>query len=171
MPHWLYFAKLRRNPRLWSEVVDGLSVAGCLLTVIGLCIGVRQFLRRPPGRWSGYRGALLWHHVPGLFFGILLFSWVASGLISMNPWGFLDSDDGDAQHLLNASPASGTQVRSVLQWLPRLPHPSEWVAVESASVLDSLYVITTQRTGDRSRFDAAGSQRRWMRRNGRGSRI
>jgi hypothetical protein len=156
VPHWLYFAKLRRNARLWSQMVDGLSLAGCFLTVIGLYIGVRQFLRRPIGRWSGYRGALFWHHLPGLFFGILLLTWVASGLISVNPWGFLDSDGGDAQKILQAAPASGAQVRAVLQWLPRVTAASELVAVESASVLDSLYLLTTNRGGVQARFNAAG---------------
>jgi PepSY-associated TM region len=156
VPHWLYFAKLRRNARVWTQVVDWLSLAGCFLTVIGLYIGVRQFLRRPIGHWSGYRGALFWHHVPGLFFGILLLTWVASGLISMSPWGFLDSDGGEAQMILQARPASGAQVRTVLQWLPRLTGASELVAVESASVLDSLYLLTTNRGGVRARFNAAG---------------
>lgn len=155
VPHWLYFAELRRNARVWTQVVDWLSLAGCFLTVIGLYIGVRQFLRRPVGHWSGYRGVLFWHHVPGLFFGVLLLSWVASGLISMNPWGFLDSDGGEAQQILQPAPASAGQLRAVLQWLPRLQNTG-LVAAESASVLDSLFVVTTARGGARSRFDAAG---------------
>jgi hypothetical protein len=155
VPHWLYFAKLRRNTRLWSEVVDWLSLAGCFLTVIGLYIGVRQFLRRPAGRWSGYRGMLLWHHIPGLLFGILLLTWVASGLLSMNPWGFLDSD-GEAQQILQPVPVSGAQVRAALQWLPRLPQSSQLVAMESAGVLDSLYLIGTTRGGERLRFNSDG---------------
>jgi hypothetical protein len=156
VPHWLYFETLRRNVRVWTRVVVWLALAGCFLTAIGLYIGVRQFLRRPAGRWSGYRGALLWHHVPGLVFGIVLLTWVASGLISMNPWGFLDSTGGDAQQVLQPAPTSSTQIRSVLQWLPPLARASQLVAVESANSLDSQYLVTTDRGGLRSRLDAAG---------------
>ncbi len=91
VPHWLYFAQLRRDAVLWTQVVIWTSVAGCFLTVFGAYIGVRQFLRRPVGRWSAYRGVLYWHHLPGLIFGLFALTWVGSGLISMNPWGFLDS--------------------------------------------------------------------------------
>lgn len=66
VPHWLYFAQLRRNAALWNQVVIWISLAGCFLTLFGIYLGVRQFLRRPAGRWSAYRGLLYWHHLPGL---------------------------------------------------------------------------------------------------------
>ena len=33
----------------------------------------------------------------GLVFGIVTLTWVVSGLISMNPWGFLDSRRGGGE--------------------------------------------------------------------------
>src|SRR5262249_8731724 len=82
VPHWLYFAQLRRNGPLWTEIVVWTSLAGTVLTLIGLYIGVRQTLAaraQAQARWSPYTGFLLWHHLPALCFGLLTFSFVASG--------------------------------------------------------------------------------------------
>ena len=94
IPHWLYFTKLRAHPALWSQLVIWTSLLGVLSWPgSGSISAVRQLRHgRRRGTWSPYRGFMLWHHVPGLVFGIFALTWVASGLISMNPWGFLDSD-------------------------------------------------------------------------------
>ncbi len=90
IPHWLYFAGLRRNAHLWSQVMIVTSLIGCFLVITGLYIGVRQFMLRSPGGWSSHRGLNLWHHLAGLIFGIFALTWVFSGLVSMNPWGWLE---------------------------------------------------------------------------------
>jgi hypothetical protein len=35
---------------------------------------------------------LRWHHLFGLVFGIITFTWIFSGLMSMNPWKIFDSN-------------------------------------------------------------------------------
>lgn len=98
VPHWLYPTLLRQNGDLWSQIVIWTSLAGCFLTVTGLCTGIVR-LRRKRDRTIGspFRGIWWWHHVFGLWFGLLTLSWVMSGLFSMNPWGFLDSSAGLAE--------------------------------------------------------------------------
>jgi hypothetical protein len=39
IPHWLYFADLRNNVALWSQIVIWTSIAGTFLTVTGLYLG------------------------------------------------------------------------------------------------------------------------------------
>lgn len=95
--HWLYFTALRERTGLWRQFVIWAAVAGSLLTATGLWVGVSAWLKRSPGRVSPYRGLSLWHHLPGLAFGPLLLAWVASGLLSMNPWGVLASDAGHGE--------------------------------------------------------------------------
>lgn len=90
VPHWLYFEKLRRNAHLWSQVVIATALVGCFLVITGIYIGLRQLMLSPAGRWSPHRGLNLWHHVAGILFGILALTWIFSGLVSMNPWGWLD---------------------------------------------------------------------------------
>jgi hypothetical protein len=94
--HWLYPTVLRQNARLWSQVVIWLSIVGVFLTAIGLYIGVVQW-RAVKQRWSPYRGAHRWHHIAGLVFGVFTLTWLASGLVSMNPWGFLAGNGARAE--------------------------------------------------------------------------
>jgi uncharacterized iron-regulated membrane protein len=158
IPHWLYFAQLRRNVALWSQVVIWTSLAGCFLTLLGIYIGLRQFLRRPTARWSPYSGILLWHHVPGLIFGLLALTWVASGLISMNPWGFLDSESQQpAVAALAGAPTSGARVKESLRALASAPLPYAVVSVSPAALWGNLYLVVTSAGGSRWRIDATGS--------------
>jgi hypothetical protein len=60
------------------------------LHIIGLYLGIVQFKRGRDGRLSPYRGLFYWHHLSGLVFGVVTLAFVASGVVSMNPWGFLD---------------------------------------------------------------------------------
>jgi uncharacterized iron-regulated membrane protein len=90
VPHWLCFTELRRHAQLWRQAVIAVSLVGCFLAGTGLYIGVRQWIRRPAGDWSPYRGFNLWHHTSGLVFGLFALTWILSGLLSMNPWGLLE---------------------------------------------------------------------------------
>jgi hypothetical protein len=158
VPHWLYFAQLRRHAALWTQVVIWTSLAGCFLTLFGLYLGVRQFLRRPAGRWSVYRGLLYWHHVPGLIFGLFALSWVASGLISMNPWGFLDDAASHPEmDSLLGPPMSGSRVIQELRALGSAALPHGVVAVESGRLWGQPYLVATDSTGARRRLDADGT--------------
>jgi hypothetical protein len=158
IPHWLYFAQLRRNVALWSQVVIWTSLAGCFLTLLGIYIGLRQFLRRPTARWSPYRGVLFWHHVPGLIFGLFALTWVASGLISMNPWGFLDSESQQpAVVALAGAPTSGARVKESLRALASTPLPYGVVSVNSVRLWGQLYLVVTSASGSRWRVDAKGA--------------
>jgi hypothetical protein len=105
IPHWLYPAILRQNTKLWSQVVIWTSLLGVFLTVAGLYLGIVAW-RSSRGRLSPYRGLMRWHHVTGLIVGILTLTWVASGLLSMNPWGLLESaPDTRVERLLGPPPS------------------------------------------------------------------
>ena len=127
VPHWLYFAQLRHRPALWNQVVIWTSLAGCFLAGFGIFLGVWQFLRQPPGRWSGHRGLLYWHHVPGLIFGLFALTWVASGLISMNPWGFLEgTGETSAINAMIGPPPAAAQVTDSLRTLAASSLPQRY---------------------------------------------
>jgi hypothetical protein len=91
--HWLYFTPLRERAALWTQVIIWLSVAGCALTLSGIVWGLLRWSPRghlqadaPPA--SPYTGLLRWHHYAGLLFGLFSFTWVLSGLLSMDPWSW-----------------------------------------------------------------------------------
>lgn len=154
VPHWLYFVELRHQVALWSQVVIATSLVGCFLTVLGLYIGVQQMLRRPAGRWSPYRGFSLWHHIAGLFFGVLTLTWVLSGLLSMNPWGWLEGEGAQAEReQLRGAPLSGAQVRSSLEALAR-KNLTGIVFIQSAPLDGHPYFLAGEHGGARWRIDA-----------------
>ncbi len=47
---------------------------------------------------------MTWHHLVGLATGVLTLTWVVSGLVSMNPWGFLESPDDPALSRIAGEP-------------------------------------------------------------------
>src|SRR6266850_1906452 len=76
IPHWLYFAPLRLNGPLWTGVVLSISGLGTILALAGLLLGIQS---------TGYSGWMRWHYISGVLFGIFTFTWIFSGMLSMQP--------------------------------------------------------------------------------------
>jgi uncharacterized iron-regulated membrane protein len=155
VPHWLYFAELRRRPSLWSQIVILTSLIGCFLTATGIYIGVRQLVQRPTGRWSPYCGFNLWHHAAGLFFGVFTLTWILSGLLSMNPWGWLEgtSSEPERAQLRGIPEPSGAQLKAALAAIVRL-HPIDVVSLDIAPLDGRLYLIASTAGDERQRLSA-----------------
>nr|WP_240511318.1 PepSY domain-containing protein [Novosphingobium panipatense] len=155
VPHWLYPTMLRQNGALWNEVVVWTSLAGCFLTVTGIWAGIARVRRKREGHiGSPYKGLWWWHHVFGLFFGLLTLTWVASGLFSMNPWGFLDSMAGLAERERLAGAMTWRDVRHALSAMHDIPDGA--LRIETAPLRGSTFLLVTKRSGSAQRFDAAG---------------
>ena len=158
VPHWLYPTMLRSHPKVWTQVVIWTSLLGCFLTLTGVYMGWAAF--RPYGdqRWSGYRRVWLWHHLAGLVFGVLTLAWVASGLVSMNPWGFLDGSGGAAAiSRVTGAPPTWSQVRAALSALQAHQTGAPAVKVATAPLGGRLYLLATDHSGHLTRLDASGA--------------
>jgi hypothetical protein len=156
VPHWLYFSELRRNPWLWSQIVIYTSLLGCFLTAIGIYLGVRALLLQPRGRLSPYAGFNLWHHIAGLVFGIFALTWVASGLLSMNPWGWLEGAGARAESArIHGSSLAGPDLsKALLQIGDARPNA---VTLKAAPLNDRLFFIAHRPSGETLRLDETGS--------------
>jgi hypothetical protein len=102
IPHWLYFTPLRSNGPLWSKVVIWASGIGAVTSVLGLIVGIWISL---PAKRIPYTGPKRWHTILGLIFGLVTCTWVFSGMLSMDPFGWEAGAEGDSQEaaLLGAS--------------------------------------------------------------------
>jgi hypothetical protein len=141
VPHWLYPTVLRQNGELWTQVVVYLSLAGVFLTLMGLYIGVAHWLAAPTSRWSTYRGVNLWHHLSGLFFGVLTLTWVASGLVSMNPWGLFEgSGAGAERERARDMWIDGAQMTAALKALVA-KNDTSLTRIASAPIAGTLYLL------------------------------
>lgn len=114
IPHWLYPAILRQHTQAWTQVVIWTSLAGTFLTLGGLYLGVLAWRPFRDERLTAFRGLMVWHHLGGLAAGVLTLTWVASGLVSMNPWGLLESPPDPAAARLAGPPPAWSQAHSAL---------------------------------------------------------
>ena len=89
--HWIYFTPLRKHGPLWTQVIIWSSFIGCVMSLTGLLWGVFRF--SPSARFrlkrehshTPYAGFMRWHHYAGLIVGLASFTWVFSGMLSMDP--------------------------------------------------------------------------------------
>ena len=94
--HWLYPFRGNLFDRWWTDIVNWLSIIGIGMTITGTIVGVMRWRfgarRYKSGARSPYQGRMMkWHHISGLLFAAVTFTWIFSGLMSMNPWRVLDS--------------------------------------------------------------------------------
>jgi hypothetical protein len=89
IPHWLYFRSLRVQDGIWRQVILWTSGLGCILAIAGILLGLVQFRRSSPH--IPYAGWMRWHYITGIVFGVVTFTWVFSGLLSMEPYDVFSS--------------------------------------------------------------------------------
>jgi hypothetical protein len=155
VPHWLYFTELRRHAPLWSQFVIYASLLGCFLTGIGIFLGVRQMAAQPSRQWSPYSGFNLWHHVAGLVFGVFTLAWVASGPLSMNPWGWLQGSGAEAESArIHGAGFGAADLAGALQKIAAA-HPAI-SSLTAAPMNGRLYFIARKSNGEAERLNAEG---------------
>lgn len=153
--HWLYPTILREKVFLWSQVVIWLTVIGIFLTATGLYFGLRQYKQRKNGRKSPYVGLSLWHHYAGLLFGLLTFTWVLSGLFSMQPAGLMEGEGSQAESaMIRGGVMDWQTINALLPVLGTMQLPDNSVRLEGKLLQGDLALYSMDASGKRTRFDA-----------------
>lgn len=87
--HWLYMFRDRPIDPVWSWLVIVLSGVGVVSATTGTVVGIWRWRfsgRYKSGSHSPYRdGFMYWHHIIGLAAAAVIWTWIFSGLMSMNP--------------------------------------------------------------------------------------
>jgi hypothetical protein len=93
--HTLFFF---RQASWWAPALLWLSWLGLAMTSLGFVLGIWRFSRKPVHVKRGvayrtpYVGWWKWHHYAGLIFGVMMLTWLVSGLISISAIpGFAES--------------------------------------------------------------------------------
>lgn len=93
--HWLYMFRDRPVDPVWSWLVIILSAVGTITAITGTVAGIWRWRfgkKYKSGSRTPYReNYLRWHHITGLLFAGFIFTWIFSGLMSMNPLGIFDA--------------------------------------------------------------------------------
>ena len=100
IPHWWYVRALRAHAELWANVMIGVSGLGILLSLAGITAGLLRFspsrrYRFPGQRHSSvpYAGWKRWHYLLAAGFGLATFTWIFSGLMTMDPGNWSPGPD------------------------------------------------------------------------------
>ena len=157
IPHWLYFQELRRNAALWSQVVIWSALLGCFLMLTGLYVGWTAIRPGRSSTLSPYGGSRLWHHLAGLAFGLLTLAWVASGALSMNPWGLLESGGGELAGKVRGPPPRWAVVRAALVAATASPASSGAASLRLAPLDGRTFILAQSPSGAVVRLDARGA--------------
>ncbi|MEV4782878.1 PepSY domain-containing protein [Burkholderia sp. LMU1-1-1.1] len=159
--HWMYMIRQQPTDPVWTWTLIGLSAVGVLSAATGLVNGVWRWRfsgRYKSGRRTPYRESYMrWHHILGLVFGLVLCTWMFSGLMSMNPFNIFGAKGArpDAIAMQGGTPASLRLPQTVPQVLERLrsesfaPRELEW------SVLNNRPFILARDGGNDTRIVGA----------------
>lgn len=88
IPHWVYIVPLREDGgKAWVQAVQWVSGISCLVCLSGLFIGIRTYWRnrKRTGKWQSpyVKPWFKWHHITGFIFGLVVFTWMFSGYMSV----------------------------------------------------------------------------------------
>jgi len=109
--HWLYMLRSQAVDPAWTWSVIVISAIGMVTAFTGILNGIWRWRFARPyknGSKSPFREVTMrWHHILGLVFGAILFTWIFSGLMSMNPVGIFDAKGArpDIKSYQGGSPA------------------------------------------------------------------
>jgi hypothetical protein len=156
IPHWLYPTLLRENVRLWNDIVVWSAAIGCFLVITGMVIGFIR-LRGASGAWWPYRNRpmWMWHHVLGTFAGALVLTWTFSGLLTMTPWGLLESKPSITRNDI-ASDMTWADTRAILDRARTDPTLTETVVLRAMPFMGQPYLIAIARDGTQTRLGLNG---------------
>ncbi len=90
IPHWFYFKSLRLKRGLWIDLISWLSGIGSIMCITGIVLGFYRYRKRKQQKEKGFFSFspyknkwYRWHHIMGFFFGFFTFTFVFSGMMSL----------------------------------------------------------------------------------------
>ncbi len=86
IPHWFYFKSLRLKKELWAKLIIWISGIGSMMCIFGIILGFLRYRKPKEGllSFSPYKKKWYkWHHIFGFIFGVFTFTFVFSGMMSL----------------------------------------------------------------------------------------
>lgn len=158
--HWVYFTPLRASFSIWDTLVWSLSLLTTLVAVAGMTLGlIRTFAVRKAGRKQLTFFRLRWlkyHHILGLFIGVAVVGWAASGWLSMDHGRLFSLGQPSVTELsaYEGKPVSEAISQISPAALRRIGPAKE---VRFAVVDGKASMVVSNSAGQMSRFDADGA--------------
>ena len=153
--HWIYPTIIRTHTQLWVQLIIWLSIISLFMVVLGAILGISRLRHRGNWRKSPYRGRFLWHHYTSLFTGILMLTWLFSGLMSMYPWGLMEgrSFADEIKNLRGSGLSFSPQVHSIFKEFDQRELPRNTVELQGIAIAGHLNLLAVNSNGDRTLLD------------------
>lgn len=153
VPHWLYPQILKQNNAVWTQIIYWTATVGIFLTFTGLIVGIAR-LRSRSGKYFPYKRKLwLWHHVTGFFAGLILLTWVTSGLLTMRPWGLLKSEPTVSRTAVTGDMTWGEAKRLIRS---AQAEAGEFVSIRSQVFAGQPFLLAYNQSGYARRLESEG---------------
>ena len=142
--HWIYPTMLRQNTELWVQLIIWLSITALFMVIFGITVGITRLRHKGEWRSSPYGGRYLWHHYTSLATGILMLTWLFSGLMSMYPWGLMEgrSFANERQNLTAPGFSLNQQFSSVLQNISTLDLSDNIIELKGVMIAGHLNIFS-----------------------------
>ena len=158
IPHWVYFTSLRQDGELWNTTVIWLSALGSVMCLIGFGLGIYMLIKQyrkkkkvgTPYRKFSYKC----HHVLGFVFGIFVFTFVFSGMMSLASipdWVIKESKPSGKRGMFGSSSILKPKeyqhdYRAILLYYPNRVKAIEWTGFDKIPIYkvvttDTVYVL------------------------------
>jgi len=168
IPHFMYFTALRTQQELWRAVVLWTSGLGIVLAALGIVLGLVQLRITRPVRlarlssYLPYSGMMRWHYITGLVFGVFAFTFVFSGWLSMEPWGWATSAGrfgGGLREAFTSSPGVLADFPMVEadRWAP-MQQDRAIKEIEHVRIQDQPYYVVRRTLHEDARTENRGHQ-------------
>ncbi len=83
IPHMMYFTSLKSKTALWKKVIIWLCLLGVIASLSGIIAGIVRLNRKTKGLTPYKKFWFRWHHLFGFFFGLFIFTFALSGMVSV----------------------------------------------------------------------------------------
>lgn len=87
IPHWIYFTSLRQDSAAWISTIVWLSGLGSIMCLLGFIWGIyiliKQYKKKKSLSVPYKKRAYRWHYLTGFIFGLFVFTFVFSGMMSL----------------------------------------------------------------------------------------
>jgi hypothetical protein len=158
--HWINPTLLRKHAAVWHSTIWSLALAGVILVIAGVWLGIVRYVNlkrlRRPGI-SPFTGWLRWHHSIGLFAGVFMLSWISSGWLSLDH-GMLFS--GDQPTLAQVERLQGVSLAEAARAVPviRLRELHDAREIEITATGGHPFLIVRNREPQFSRLESANEE-------------
>lgn len=145
IPHWIYIKSLRLKVSLWVNVVIWLSSIGLIVSITGIFAGFIRLVRKKNKSITPYKKFWYkWHHLLGFSFGIFVFTFILSGLLSLSDipsWISTKSKHADKiSSWAQKTNPSDTKIKGINIWLG-LEDKNNLRKIAWKNILDKEYIF------------------------------